>query len=287
MRLILTRALATVAVVGAMTLGARLSMASITTGDLAPGVNWLEDDDFEGGILRNGTTLEVGDTLFGIFQIQTLYDYNDPNNPIPLASNPVGPGTTFTGIFASTVLTKSPGGAPYSWTFGAASDAVWDGLFGVGSRSSSDVAVKVFQDSSNPRIANGNLSSPNGLPIWEFGFVGAGTNWVASGPSDNPLLLTEFANPITGALGPVNFGIALNQVSGSPLAKHDTLNFGVPTHLQGFGSVWAQGGNAVTPLRSDTDFFIATPEPATVAVWGALALIGGGFAAARRRMSAA
>ena len=253
---------------------ANSAVASITPSDFIRGINELEDDDFEGAILASPPTLELGDVVYGIYRIQSL---NDPFTATPIASDPAGPGTTFTGRFATTVTSKAAGGSGFLYGFGAVTDPVWDGLFGAGTRSSSSTAVSVHQDSTTPRIVVGDLTSPDGPLLFEFGFVGPGTMWTADVNTDD-----FSAGSLDG-----DFELALNEISNSTfidLDTHDFLGLGVKTDLQGAGTFeqFGPGAGGLTPIRSDTNFYVnVVPEPISAIVWGSLALLG--TASVRRR----
>lgn len=267
------------------------AFASITIGDLQNGINYLEDDDFEGAILANGSTLEVNDVLFGLFQIQTLYHDAGPGTGTPVASNPVGPGTTFTGVFATLVTGKTANGTGWIYDFGAVADLTWNTLFPSNPRTSSDTAIKVYEDSTNPRIVDGVLTSADGIALWEFGFDASDPDvfWQSTSPTDDPSLLTQEAG--FGGLGPASFGLILNETANFTnltLLPHDffTPTTGADGQLQGFGSIWAGPGGGLTPLRSDTDFVInVIPEPTTFVVWSVLGMVSATAIARKQRRS--
>jgi hypothetical protein len=254
--------------------------ASIVLGDLVGGaINRLEDDDFEGAaLLDNGTTLEVGDALYGVFFIQALHaPVTTTAQANPIAGHlGAGPGTTFAGAFVTEVVSKAGGGGPSSWTFGPATSVANIGLWTTLGYAPSDAGtmVAVFQDSSDPSISISDpTSGTDGIPLFEFGFNGtAGEFWMANGPTDDPTALG------TSSIG---FSTSMSLTANFTTQGFDPFtisSFTTALQIHGIGSVSFDPVSAAAgdfPLFSDTDFWVqpTIPEPTSILVWFGISMV--------------
>lgn len=249
-------------------------------------INHLEDNDWETAIQNdNNSTLDVGDYLVGMFEIQLVRDV------IPGTKPNVSPTTnTFTGVFLIEIATKVVSATlvgGFDFTFTPVAAATW-GAVGLGlptpSAAGGGTLGFVFDDSSSPFVdpnpggglAGALATATDGIELWEVGFIGdADEIWEATGPdSFGSFLISD-----------LDFSAALNvteAAAGTPLLlPHNFVYNGVTAPLR--FSQWQLTGEFETggaqdlanfSIKTDTDLYIRpTPEP------GSLALIGLGLAA--------
>ncbi|TWU39757.1 PEP-CTERM sorting domain-containing protein [Novipirellula artificiosorum] len=248
------------------------------------------------------TTVDIGDVLIGQFSINTI-EYLDgigTTEGVGLTSG----NNEFTGSFAIQVAAK--GGGPGAYTFGFAPTdaasrlAISAALPGFGAELSTwdSRSMAAFYDGGaliNYTREGGTLDSSiatatDGTKLFEAGFLSQlGEGWAAFAFSDDIVSIG------TGALGSIGgfFNVGVNVIPGTevPTLKFnlvDTVFDGAAqANISGSGSLLAKG-SVVTPYESfnNVDFTVdvdVVPEPASIAIFGAMGL---GLIGFRRRRSA-
>jgi hypothetical protein len=263
-------------------LGAFVSLAASAAPITLPGgLIQLSDNNAEYLINADGSrctpggdcTVDPGDRLRGIFDINSIEGLNPPTPPTFTPFN----GNELTGIFDITVVTAVPGGLGFNFTFTPTSNVI-SGLSGPG------VAVDMYYDPSQDytrlgcaTVAICEATANNGTLWASFGF-GPGSYWTATAASNDISVISILPPTSTGGLYNNALDFVVNNtgytfaphlcISPTPLAI-DTADVCGSGELIGIGS-------AVTPFDSfsNVDFTMqrVVPEP------GSLALLGLGMA---------
>lgn len=312
-RLPITRNLALVTVALIVLTGSPIEAeASIATDLLFDGVvNKLEDNDWDAGILTNGggsTTLDVGDILFGMYEIQQVVN-NQNTSQINLRST-----NTFTGVFAQRVATKDqPGGqfagaAATRFTFAPLTDLEYSALAASFSalpavRGSSDSMFFVYDD-LGPPFVNGNAGSinsslataTNGTLLWEFGFRDGDELFVADVNTD--VLASTGSLDFVGWIN-LTYTTAAGAATGVSFMDHLTVpappdGNGPPvtavlSEMQIHGTLEPGASPGNFAIATDTDIFVLpkfVPEPSSLLVFlGLIATAGLAVARSNRQAS--
>jgi hypothetical protein len=268
------------------------AQADTVASQFFPGNQLLSDNSAE--VLINatggGTILDVGDTLFGIFNIQT-----DEKNGVTHTFGVAGVDE-FSGIFAIKVVSKTTfnGGScltAYCFTFGA-SDAL---LSVLGNQTLASVygagtLVAMFDDASvdytreNCTLSGCVNTAKDGNLFWTLGF-GANGYWTAGASTDDIAVVGAIPAPGNGGV----FNSALNILNNASGLNFGKVTCGFPVSVQvdvcGSGSLLGTGGVS-TPFDSfdNVDFTVnlAVPEPTSIALIG-LALLGLAGTSRRRK----
>jgi len=291
-----------VAACGVLALASTSQAATITQiiqGNSGGQLNTASDDSVEVIIDRNSNgTLDVGDSLRGIFRILTL----EPGLPGDGGSTILGGGTSnneWTGIFQTEVVRKVDNGdGTYGFYFGPDSTfSEANTLLGAGSG-----AMALFYEQGPTHdysTTGGPFSSDithatNGDFFWALGFNGTvGANGLTN--LDEGWFSEETLDSIPGGVVPVGIGLAnfaLNRVgavAGNGTGISITLQpsiFGSNQGVEFSGSSEFQsvpGGNWPISDELELNFIAFVPVPG--AAWMGLALLGGllGVRIRRRR----
>ena len=242
-------------------------------------ITQLEDNDWESLVDDGDGVVEVGEILYGMFEITDVRD--------------VSPGTQgvqprqaemFTGVFVTEVAQVLPpqkyiGGATYVMKPAAA--AAWTSV-GLAAPVSANSMAVIYSDPDGPQLmvdpATGSVATSlatatNGTKLWEFGFAGGGNDpsefWI--GDADSPSIVNLQDLMYKASL---NVTEAEPVVSGIILGDHNFKNWLAPAQLQFTGGMESKSAGDFQ-IRTDSDFYVrVVPEPATVAylLFGAVAL---------------
>lgn len=293
---------------GLMLAAGSANAASVASSILTNQVNQWSDNSAESqGVDVNGNGfLDEGDTLRGIFQIETREDLTGGNPQFVYGSNG---NTELTGIFEIVVVSRTQvsngqdginGTADdqYNFVFGAYApfQAEFGGLSGT--------TMAVFFEDATPdfdrtgSIALGEATATDGTKVLEIGFTGdADESWNAFGAPQDPSL--GATRPQATSLGTFDFalGILFNTLFGA--------NSGVEAACvplcpgDGFVDITGSGGitgtrlpNGTSPAENDifnnVDLvFQPIPEPGTLGMLGVGLLGLGLFLRTRQQKGAA
>jgi hypothetical protein len=250
-------------------------------------ITQLEDNDWESLVDDGDGVVEIGEILYGMFEITDVRDVSPGTQGVQPRQSEM-----FAGVFVTEVARVLPpqkyiGGATY--VMKPASAAAWTSL-GLAAPVSANTMAVIYSDPDGPQLmvdpATGNVASSlatatNGTKLWEFGFAGGGNDpaefW--TGDTDSPSILNLEELTYKAAL---NVTEAEPAVSGIVLGDHNFKNWRAPTQLQFTGGMESTAAGDFR-IRTDSDFYVkVVPEPATVAylLFGAVAL---GFGALVRR----
>lgn len=276
-------------------------------------VNKLEDNDWDSiaNVAGSSTTLDVDDILFGMYEIQRVVNNvtNDPNNPTT---------TTFTGVFAQAVLTKTgPGGGQFTggfrFTFRPLTVAEYAGLVAalpaMPARSDPNTILFVFDDPEDvagppagPFVdpSNGSINTSlgtatNGTLLWEFGFDDGDETFVAD--ADTDVLASTAALDFRAWLNlthtyPAGSGVAFSDhlTIPAPILGGGPAITAVLSELQIRGGLEDGGNPGDFAIPTDTDVFVLphiVPEPSSMTLLLGLSALGSiGFGLRRRRHAA-
>ena len=231
---------------------------------LPSGFIQLSDNDAESLINApgtTGTTLDIGDRLRGIFDINSI----EGLNPAVAAIFTPFAGNELTGLFDITVLNKTGGPGAWSYTFGA-----------TGNLGTANAAVEMYSDPSlnYTRLGCATTAACEATAIdgslWAaFGF-GATSFWTAQTQTDDIAVIGSLVPPFTGGAYNAGLDLLVNN-TGRIINQQECVSTGsgLWNDVCASGSLLGTLG-ANTPYNSfsNVDFTMSVPEPGTLALLG-------------------
>jgi hypothetical protein len=299
-KMILRKAFLTTAAAGAMVLGMAAESANAVTVTAqimvgGPGVKKLSDNSAE--VIKGGgdgdTILEVGETLRGILQIQTVENIS----PVPSGLRPFGVAgvNELSALFEATVLSAVGAGCGggfggCTYTFGPSGAAFEAELAGYGFTGTAGAAIAFFEDPTpdfsrtGASVAADELTAIGPTPFWLFGFTGDDF-WNAIAVSGDTAIL-----PPAGGGGFFNIGLSLlENYTSMKLSPIPCLAGGLGNTADACGTGLVGGPDVGPwPVWDDVNFTISVsqvPEPGTLGLFG-FSLLGLGFLVKRREKKA-
>lgn len=276
----------------ALSLVASSAMALPVNDLFFPGVlNQLSDNSGESqniDLNENGL-LDVGDTLRGTFDIQTIENLAGgvPPNTVGADGN-----NELAGIFETEVVSKTDNGdGTFTFVFGPT--AAFQAIYGPGA------AIAAFDDPSPDynrlqSIAGAEASATDGTLVWTIGFAGDPDEiWTAIGP-DNPAVAGPLA-PVGSEIGNFNYQLSSLTENFDSIDFSENapvfINTGAPganglVDVNGSGGILGTNGASTGYQIFDNVDLVVAPvgvsEPSSLSLLGAaFGLLG--FAAYRRR----
>jgi hypothetical protein len=294
-----SKLLATAGVVAFAALGAGQADASTVKSTLFFGEQnqWSDNSAERQNVDANGNGfLDQGDTLRGIFTINTVEDQTGGGGSNPIGTNGVNELTGIFEIQVASATQVSDNGTPLD-----PSDDLYDYVFqpyapfATEFSAAANTMIVFFEDPTpdydrTGTIATGEATATDGTKILELGFTGdADEGWDAFGAPYDPSVFTTI--PLGGGVGSFNFdvGILYNALfqNWGQVACFGSSNCGtgdglVDFHGQG-GLLGTSGSTTAFDVFDNVDMtFRPLPEPASLGLFG-LGLLGLGAVARRRR----